>query len=91
MIALAALALLQILDTYTTVTILNNGGREHNKLLVALFNRFGVVTVLAGGKSLMLLGFALVIDQPYAVEVVWALCVIYAVVVGRNWRQMKHA
>jgi hypothetical protein len=89
MIPLAIFAVLQVLDTYTTVKVLSQGGRELNPVLAAAFAEFGPIPVLIVMKAAVIAALAYFINEPNAEIVVWALCGIYFGVVVHNWRNMK--
>ena len=50
----ALLCILQIIDLYTTVKILNKGGKELNPVLVWAFTKFGVLPTMIVIKALVI-------------------------------------
>lgn len=82
-----ALALLQIMDWYSTRTILNNGGKELNPLA-----RAGIA--LLGLDEFLLIKTIVVTIAGYeiGVEYLWALAALvvwYAAVMVFNWRSIR--
>ena len=80
--------LLQLLDWYTTRTILKNGGREQNPLMNFLFhlNKENVDTVMFI-KALLstILGYFIGVAMPICLVI---LIVIYLFVVIHNWKSL---
>lgn len=89
MIVLAIFAALQIGDIYTTLKVLNQGGRELNPIMNKLFTKFGALQTLVATKAALVGACYAFIDVPYVTEVLWALCVFYAGLVFHNFRQIK--
>jgi hypothetical protein len=88
LIPITIFTLLQLADAYTTHRLLSNGGRELNPILAKLFDKFGYKGPLVIVKVLCIAGGVwLHLSQQW--EILTVLCVIYAVVVGRNVRQMR--
>jgi len=96
---LAALVALQLADIWTTLRVLAQGGRELNPLLAYLFARFGarpVLLVIKAALATWLWWFA----HHYTLIGLWGVritipqflgvcCVLYALIVLSNWRQIK--
>ena len=80
--------LLQLLDWYTTRTILKNGGREQNPLMNFLFhlNKENVDIVMFI-KALLstILGYFIGVAMPICLVI---LIVIYLFVVIHNWKSL---
>lgn len=80
--------ILQLLDWYTTRTILKNGGREQNPLMNFLFhlNRENVDIVMCI-KALLstLIGYFIGVAIPICLVI---LIVIYLFVVIHNWKSL---
>lgn len=80
------LAITQLLDWYSTRTILSKGGVERNEIMAALFAKFGMDRVL-GAKTIGVtaIGWWIGTQQPL---VLIALTVFYIGVVVYNWRSL---
>ena len=84
---LILLAVLQLLDGYTTTRILNSGGRELNPVMAKAFAKFGTQqTLIAKGVLVVLAGY---IASLTTVWLLAGICAVYVVVIDHNWRQMK--
>ena len=82
--------LLQLLDWWSTTTILRAGGRELNPVLAKLFNRFGIQPALIAYKVLIAVGCVYLAYAEF-VEILAGICVIYLLVVGNNiWQMRRH-
>lgn len=77
--------LLQAADIYTTVRVLEQGGRELNPLLAALFRRFDPLTVMVIVK----LAGVWVLWWIDVWQITLAGCVVFAWVVIHNYREMN--
>lgn len=84
-IFLALFIVLQSLDIYTTITVLNQGGRELNPLLAWLFKRFPPIWTMVVVKSFGVA--ALVWVNSFYITI--AVCALYVWVVINNWNQIK--
>lgn len=85
MIALAVLALLNAIDAYLTVRVLDGGGAEANPIMRAAMERVGAWPALIFVKALMLVAV-------YAAGVewlTWALCAGYGALCVWNWRVLR--
>ena len=78
--------ILQLLDWYTTSTILKNGGYEQNPLMSILFKYLDMNVVMCM-KSIIfpLLGYLIGLEYPLLLV---ALIIIYLVVVFHNWKSL---
>ena len=80
--------ILQLLDWYTTATILKNGGREQNPLMNFLFhlNKENVDLIMCI-KALLstLIGYFIGVAIPICLVI---LIVIYLFVVIHNWKSL---
>lgn len=83
---LAILGALQILDWYTTVTILEQGGRELNPVVRRLMDALGVEPALAVKSVLVMVCGMWLLAYPAGLVLLVAL---YAGVVGWNLTQLK--
>ena len=82
-----ALGVTQLLDWYTTRTILNHpGGYEQNPIMAKLFGTFGVDPSLAI-KAVTLTGLGYWIGTQ-EIRVLAVLVVVYVVVIIHNWKSM---
>ena len=88
-VLLIALAVLFVLDGYTTFVTLNSGrGVEVNPLLRWLFHRFGVAPVLVVTKVIA----GLLIYSGYLQGATWVLLgllVVYLWIVWNNWGVLR--
>lgn len=82
-----ALAALQLLDWYTTRTIIRRGGREMNPLMARLFEEFGMDPVLAIKAAAVSYAGWWIGQQMW--QITAALVAFYAAVVIHNFTQMK--
>lgn len=85
MYLLVALGVLQIADWYTTISILERGGRELNPVMRKAMEIFGEEPALAiKGIIVMLCGFCLI------THVFWLalLVIIYVLVVAWNTKEL---
>lgn len=89
MLAITIFIAMQIGDIYTTLKILSQGGRELNLVMAKMFAMFGAMPSLIVVKAAVVGLFYYLIDEPYMTEILLALCVLYAVVVFHNFRQIK--
>lgn len=83
-IYLLALAALQVADAYTTIKVINAGGRELNPVIKKLMGIFGMLPALVI-KGAVVVAVAWLLEPLY----VAAIAAVYTVVVVRNWRLMK--
>jgi hypothetical protein len=84
-VALAIFALLQVADVYTTMRILDKGGKELNPILNKLFAKYEPLPTLASIKALAI-GLMALADTFWLTV---AFCVVYAAVVANNVRVLK--
>ena len=85
MLALANFALLQVADDYTTMRILDKGGKELNPILNQLFAKYEPLPTLASIKALAI-GLMALADTFWLTV---AFCVVYAVVVANNVKVLR--
>jgi len=88
-----AIVVLQVLDFWTTYTILLAGGRELNPLLVSLFTTIGLVPgllIAKGGLSVAVVWghLAGAFAGSYGLLVLAGITVFYVVIVGHNLKEM---
>ena len=76
--------LLQAADVYTTIKVLEQGGRELNPILAKLFTRFDPLAVMVGIKLAGV--WALWYVNSWMLTL--AACVVYAYVVNQNYGVM---
>jgi Domain of unknown function (DUF5658) len=78
--------ILQLLDWYTTRTILKNGGYEQNPVMSFVF-KYVNVNVALGLKSILLatIGYLIGLEYPLLLVV---LILIYFVVIIHNWKSL---
>ena len=82
-----ALFVLQLLDHYTTRTIINNGGRELNPIMAKAFEIFGMDEALAIKTiAVTALGYWICSVGYWAATA--GLCVFYVFILIHNWRSM---
>jgi hypothetical protein len=84
------LAALQFADGWTTYRILNRGGHERNPIMLALFDRIGVIPALVGMK-LLLVAAAIIALLLAPIAAQWAIavvCIGYGWLVWTNWKQL---
>ena len=86
MIAFILFILLQVADTWTTITALNMGGRELNPFMDWLFKKIGVVQGLLLVKSITVILFGLYL---YETWIMWAFVCLYIIIVGNNVYQVR--
>ena len=78
--------ILQLLDWYTTHTILKNDGYEQNPLMSILFKYFDMNVVMCMKSIILpLLGYVIGLEYPLLLV---ALIVIYLFVVIHNWKSL---
>ena len=78
--------ILQLLDWYTTRTILKNGGYEQNPLMSILFKYLDMNVVMCMKSIILpLLGYVIGLEYPFLLVV---LIVIYLFVVIHNWKSL---
>ena len=78
--------ILQLLDWYTTHTILKNGGYEQNPLMAILFKYLDINVVMCMKSIILpLLGYVIGLEYPLLLV---ALIVIYLFVVIHNWKSL---
>ena len=77
--------LLQAADVYTTIKVLEQGGRELNPVLAKLFTKFDPLAVMVGIKLVGV--WALWYVNSWMLTL--AACVVYAYVVNRNYWEIK--
>lgn len=85
--ALTLLVLLQYADWWSTTVILRNGGREFNPVLRKLFDKFGVQKPLIAYKLFVCAAGGVLYYTGHH-EYIYALCGLYAAVVGLNLRNV---
>lgn len=90
MTAAFVLAVLQILDSITTIKAIDLGASERNKILARLFGKFEIRRVLIA-KSLLVSAIGFAIAYVGYEPVVWALCAWYLVVVLNNINVIRNA
>ena len=78
--------ILQLLDWYTTSTILKQGGREQNPVMAFVF-KYVNVDVAMGFKAILVstVGYFLALTIPIVLVL---LIVIYLFVVIHNWKSL---
>ena len=78
--------ILQLLDWYTTRTILKNGGYEQNPVMAFVFKYLNVDVALAI-KSVLLgvLGYFIGLEYPLLLV---GLIIVYIAVVFHNWKSL---
>ena len=78
--------ILQLLDWYTTRTILKNGGYEQNPVMAFVFKYLNVDVALAI-KSVLLgvLGYYIGLEYPILLV---GLIIVYIAVVFHNWKSL---
>jgi len=86
MIAFLLFILLQVADSWTTLTALKMNGREMNPLLNYVFRMIGPVQGLIVMKSLSIIIIGLLVFDHW---VVWLLNGVYIIVVLHNLKQIK--
>ena len=86
MIAFLLFILLQVADSWTTLTALKMNGREMNPLLNYVFRMIGPVQGLILMKSLSIIIIGLLVFDHW---IVWVLNGIYTIVVLHNIKQIK--
>ena len=78
--------ILQLLDWYTTATILKNGGYEQNPLMSILFKYLDTNVVMCMKSIILpLLGYVIGLEYPFLLV---TLIVIYLFVVIHNWKSL---
>lgn len=82
------LILLQVADIITTIIALNGPAHEANPLLKKLMDAIGVVPALMLIKVIML-SFIGYYQAMLPVEVLWALCVFYVLIVVNNLNTIR--
>ena len=90
-ILLGLLLLLQLADYWTTMKVLSQGGHEDNPVVQSAMKRLGVRLGLALGKGVAVLAAVGVYwwQGPYTGAILGIACALYAVIVLRNYRQIK--
>lgn len=83
------LCILQVLDVYSTVMVIKNGGYEANPILKFLMNQFGVVPALVTVKVIFIFAVYLFLDYEYIKELLIAINFVYALVVINNFKVLK--
>ena len=84
---LIALFILQILDAYTTLKVIDLGGGEGNKLTLKLFNTFGIKPVLFVKCFFVVwMGYLAGKDNIYWL---YGLVAIYVAVIVNNFIQIR--
>ena len=86
MIAFLLFILLQVADTWTTITGMNMGAVEANPIMDKLFKKIGVVQGLILAKSITVILFGLFL---YETWIMWAFVVLYTGVVANNVYQLR--
>ena len=78
--------ILQLLDWYTTRTILKNGGREQNPMIAFVFKYVNVdVAMCVKAILVSTVGYFLALTMPIVLVL---LIVIYLFVVIHNWKSL---
>lgn len=91
---MALLLILQVFDFYTTLSILQNGGKELNKFLAWFIAHIGLVPTLVlykGGYAALIWYSTVTVTsaQSTAQTIMLAgFCALYAVVIKFNYRSM---
>jgi len=90
---LGAFFILQILDIYTTYTVLKQGPgyREANPALAPLMQRFGILPVLIPVKlvAFCIMAWLASFDDPLSTSIIGAACALYLVVVCHNYDNIE--
>jgi uncharacterized SAM-binding protein YcdF (DUF218 family) len=86
MIAFLLFILLQVADSWTTITGMNSGATEANPIMDKLFKKIGVVQGLVLAKSITVILFGLFL---YETWIMWAFVVLYTGVVANNVYQLR--
>jgi hypothetical protein len=89
-----AIVVLQVLDFWTTYTILRAGGRELNKVMVALFDAVGLVPgllIAKGGFSAAIIWghLAGVFAGGVGLLLLGGIALFYLAIVAHNLREMN--
>ena len=78
--------ILQLLDWYTTRTILKNGGYEQNPVMAFVFKYVNVDVALAIKSALLgVLGYFIELEYPILLV---GLIIVYIAVVFHNWKSL---
>ena len=78
--------ILQLLDWYTTHTILKNGGYEQNPIMSILFKYLDMNVVMCMKSIILpLLGYVIGLEYPLLLV---ALIILYLFVVIHNWKSL---
>jgi len=78
--------ILQLLDWYTTRTILKQGGYEQNPVMAFVFKYVNVDVALAIKSALLgVLGYYIGLEYPLLLVV---LIIVYIAVVFHNWKSL---
>ena len=78
--------ILQLLDWYTTRTILKNGGYEQNPVMAFVFKYVNVDVALAIKSALLgVLGYYIGFEYPILLV---GLIIVYIAVVFHNWKSL---
>jgi len=78
--------ILQLLDWYTTRTILKNGGYEQNPVMAFVFKYVNVDVALAIKSVLLgILGYYIGLEYPILLV---GLIIVYIAVVFHNWKSL---
>ena len=80
------LAITQLLDWYTTRTILNKGGYEQNPVMAKMFALLGVDAALVV-KGILVVALGWFIGQQ-SIIVLQCLIILYVTVIIHNWKSM---
>ena len=88
---LGILIVLQIADYLTTMKVLSQGGHEDNPVVQSAMKHLGVRLGLALGKGVAVIAAVGVYwwQGPYTGAILGIACALYAVIVLRNYRQIK--
>jgi hypothetical protein len=78
--------ILQLLDWYTTRTILKNGGYEQNPVMAFVFKHMNIDVALAI-KSVLLGVLGYLIGEIYPIALI-GLIFVYIAVVFHNWKSL---
>ena len=78
--------ILQLLDWYTTRTILKNGGYEQNPVMAFVFKYLNIDVALAIKSVLLgILGYFIGLEYPILLV---GLIIVYIAVVFHNWKSL---
>lgn len=87
--AIGLFAALQLADAGTTLAVLRSGGREANPAMRWVFGLIGAAPALALVKLALIALCVVLVDRPFAPQVIAALSALYVYVVINNLRVLK--